>query len=126
MKMKEIKPTYTWIISSILWSWCLAFIPTIITAIKIARTKYVISDTHLVMITGLVHSKQEDIDLYRIKIVTANQTAWGYGNITIIDQDSRSYVLRYINNANYIANVIKEKARTACKDRDFIVVKSLF
>ncbi|MBC2262814.1 PH domain-containing protein [Listeria sp. FSL L7-0091] len=124
--MKEIKPTYTWIISSMLWSWCLAFIPTIITTLKMARTKYIISDTHLVMITGLVHSKRESIDLYRIRIVTANQTAWGYGNITIIDQDSISYVLRYINNANYIANVIKEKSRTACKNRNFTVVKSLF
>ncbi|EAC8464699.1 PH domain-containing protein [Listeria monocytogenes] len=121
--MKEIKPSYAGIIPSLLWSWILIFIPTIITAIKIAGTKYVISDTQLILSTGLINSKQESIDLYRIKVVTSNQTAFGYGNINIVDQDSMTYVLRYITDANDIANFIKEKSQNARKDQNISVIE---
>lgn len=122
--MKEIKLSWAGLIPSLLWSWILIWIPSMITAVKIATTKYTITGNQLTITTGLLNKRKEGIDLYRIKNVSSNQSVFGYGNIHITDQNNVTHVLQYVADSNNISGMIKDHAQTARKEQNIRVHES--
>ena len=59
---------------------------------------------------GIVNHTQDNIDLYRIKNVSANENVLTGGKITITNQDGSTIVLPYIKNANKLSVQIRNLA----------------
>jgi len=93
--MHSLKTTFKPMWISLLWSYVLCFIPTIIYAISVATTKYSYDDKNLIIRTGVFTKNQKTIPLYRITDIQAQRNIFGYGKITIADKMG-STVLRAI------------------------------
>ncbi|EAC8986584.1 PH domain-containing protein [Listeria monocytogenes] len=123
--MKEIKISWAGLIPSLLWSWIIVWIPSMIVAFKIATTKYTVTGNQLTITTGLLNKKKEGIDLYRIKDISSNQSIFGYGNIHITDHNNVTYTLQYVADSNNVSSFIKDSAQSARKEQNIRVHEAL-
>lgn len=104
----EVKKDWRGIIPSLLWSWILAWIPSIIIAINIYLTKYELqSNGTLLHKSGVIRQRYTNIDLYRVKNASAEINLISGGKLILTNSDGSIQVLPYIKNADQIANVIR-------------------
>lgn len=124
--MKEIKTTYWSLISTLLWSWIIIFIPSIKQAIDIFFTKYNYNEDSIIIKRGIIHQEQLSIPFYRLVDIQSNQSIIGqllkYGTITLFDK-GKTITLKYVYNPDIIANdmrdmMIKEKKENGLQTID--------
>lgn len=107
------------IISTVLWGWILWFIPIILKGIEIYNTEYSVDMNAGILEYkhGLINKKQDNIELYRIKNVSANESLVSGGQITITNQDGTVQVLPYIKNANNLSVQLRNLANKKREDQ---------
>jgi hypothetical protein len=82
-------------------------------------TKYILTPTKLIVESGLLNSKEEEIKLYRITDIEYSQTLFERigktGTITLLSNDTSSpkISLEHVKNAKVIKNVISQAVETA-------------
>jgi len=111
--MRPIKTTYKPMWLSLIWSGVLAYIPTIVYAVRISTTKYNYNDSNLVVQTGLFTKQQNTIPFYRISDIQAQKNIFGYGKVTISDKMGVT-TLRAVANpleAAHSLRLIRERAQ---------------
>jgi len=112
--MRTIKTTYKPVWLSLLWSYILVWIPTIVYAVKIATTEYSYDDKNLVIQTGVFTKHQKTLPFYRITDIQARKNIFGFGAIVVSDKMG-AVVLHAIANPLESAHVLqelKEQAQT--------------
>lgn len=112
--MTSIKTTYKPVWLSLLWSYILVWVPTIIYAARIATTQYIYDDTNLTIITGIFTKNQKTIPFYRITDIRAQKNIFGYGSIAVTDKMGAT-ALRAIADplgAARTLQLMREKAQT--------------
>lgn len=107
------------IIPTVLWGWILWFIPIILKGIEIYNTEYSVDMNAGILEYkhGLINKRQDNIDLYRIKNVSANESLISGGQITITNQDGTVKVLPYIKNANNLSVQLRNLANKKREDQ---------
>ncbi|WP_127529291.1 PH domain-containing protein [Paenibacillus kobensis] len=79
-------------------------------------TKYTVSNTRIIMESGVLTRKRKEIRLYRIRDGSTKRNLWeriwGIGDITVIstDADLPVFVLRNIRNAVAVADILLNAA----------------
>jgi len=84
--MQQIKTTYTPVWISLLWSFILCWIPSVVYAITIATTSYTYDGKNLVIRKGVFTKHQTTMPIYRITDVQAHKNIFGYGTVVISDK----------------------------------------
>jgi len=111
--MHPIKTTYKPMWLSLVWSGVLAYIPTIVYAVRISTTKYSYNDNNIIIQTGVFTKQQNTIPFYRISDIQAQKNIFGYGKVTITDKMGVT-TLRAIANpleAAHNLRLIREQAQ---------------
>lgn len=117
--MKEIKTSYLSLVSTLLWSWILAFIPSIKEAIEIYFCKYEYNNDNLIIKRGFLKQEQLSIAFYRLTEIKSNQSILGqllkYGTITLYDKN-KIIILKFVENPDLIANELRDMMIKSKKD----------
>ncbi len=77
-------------------------------------TKYELTPSRLVISTGLINQKEDEIRLYRIKDISYSQTIWermgNVGTIHVISTDATvpEFYLRHVKNARKVKDVLSQ------------------
>lgn len=82
------------------WAWILIWIPTIVMAMAISNTRARLDGGVLTYTTGAVTKRTTNIDLYRVRSVSSEDSFFAGGSLTFTYGDGTSDRLRYIRNAN--------------------------
>lgn len=106
------------IVPSLICFW-LMFVPPILRALDIATTSYSVDmDAGILEYKhGLLNRRQDNIDLYRIKNISANENLLTGGKITITNQDSSITILPYILHANRMSVQLRNIAHKKRQDQ---------
>lgn len=92
------------LIGNALWSWILAWIPLISLAIKIGTTKYSYDGQYtLTYEYGLISKKDVNIDLRRVKSISAKDSPLSGGSLVVVENNDGTDVLPYVKNARDVA-----------------------
>lgn len=106
------------LIGNLCWSWILAFIPSAFKAISIATTSYSFdgSDT-LTYSHGLISRKNDNIDLRRLKSISAEDSPFTGGKLTVIETNGVARTLPYVKDARTIADSLRHLVDEASRAR---------
>lgn len=106
------------IVPSLIWFW-LMFVPPILRALDIATTSYSVDmDAGILEYKhGFLNRRQDNIDLYRIKNISANENLLTGGKITITNQDSSITILPYILHTNRMSVQLRNIANKKRQDQ---------
>ncbi|CDP49233.1 PH domain-containing protein [Propionibacterium freudenreichii] len=103
----KIETDYRALIGNVIWAWILAFIPTAIVAWTISQTSYEISGTVLSAKSGLITKTIDNIDLYRVKNISAADSPLSGGKVIITNQDGTTKELRFIKSPELAAQQLR-------------------
>lgn len=95
------------LIPSLLWSWIIAWIPSMYIAVLIYMTSYKIENGMLTYKSGIISRKYRNIDLYRIKNLSAEDNLISGGKLFITDTNGTPITLPYVKNAGSVANQLR-------------------
>ena len=96
---KDTRP----IIASALWSWILIWIPTLIIWMRVKNTATRLEGGVITHTTGAVTKSTTNIDLYRVKSVSSQDSFFTGGSLSFTYSDGSTETLRYIRNATELS-----------------------
>lgn len=98
---------------SLAWSWLLAFIPTAVIAIRVANSRFALTDDAVIVRTGLVTKKTEHVELYRVRDVAASENVFSGGRLALTLQDGTAQVVQPIKDADSVARQVRALVSSA-------------
>lgn len=100
---------------SLVWSWVLMWIPTVLVGMKVASTSISLGDNSVQVRSGMVTKRTSHIDLYRVRDVSSSESTMAGGRVTLNMQDGTVHQLGPIRRPDAIAAALK---RTVASERD--------
>ena len=101
------------------WSWILACIPSIVQAIRIGTTQYLVADGALNASSGLVTKRHLSVELYRIKSVSATDNAFSGGKLHLVDQDGTARTFAYVARPEEVVLALRKQIEAAREGKSF-------
>lgn len=97
------------LVGNALWSWILAFIPLMVVAIKIATTSYSYDGEYTLTYNfGLISKKAINVDLRRVKSISASDSPFSGGRLVILENSGETEVFPYVKDARNIATRLRQ------------------
>lgn len=117
--MKKVNISYIPVLTSIVWSWILFWIPSMIKALSIYNLSYMYDEKNLIIKKGIINKEQQTVPFYRITDIKADQNVFNYGNI-IIQEKSKTVVLKYVSNPLTVSEELREVWESARKNENVV------
>jgi uncharacterized membrane protein YdbT with pleckstrin-like domain len=106
------------LIGNACWSWILAWIPVPFKAISIASTSYKFDgDDTLTYETGIISKRDVNIDLRRVKSISASDSPFAGGKLVIIENNGAATTLPYVKNARAVADQLRHMVDASSRAR---------
>ena len=105
--MTQIKITKTPIYISLLWSYLLYFIPTIVIALKLKNSRYEYDDDQIIVEKGVFKKQQDAINLSFVLDVQGSSNIFKYGKV-ILKTRHKIITMDYVKDPLEVARVLRD------------------
>lgn len=113
----EIRKDYRPVWWSLVWSYLLLWVPTIVMGAAASSVKYEVTAGGFVARSGIFIKRAEVVELYRIKNLASVESAFGGGRVIIVNSDGSSHTYKYIREPDRVVLALREQIATSREDK---------
>ncbi len=105
------------LIGNALWAWILIWIPTAVIAVQIATTSHRFDSSTLSWKRGLITKKTTNVDLRRVRSISAEDSIFTGGRLLITETDGTQLKIPYLKHPEEVARKLRELTEKNARDQ---------